>query len=606
MTFSRIFFTLIATMSVASCGGGGSSGGTSTPAPPPPPPLPAGSVAFSDSSYTTAQSTGLLTVTVNRTDGSRDVTVGYATADGTAIAGTQYTARNGTLTWASGDSAPKTISLPITNATPNSTATAFTISLSSPTNGLTLGTLSTATVNITTVATTPPPATFSVRVRDNRLIDAAGNILQLRGVNFSGFEFVAIGGWSPTDPSGGQAGQPGGPKWSAVTAWHANTVSFGLNEASWLGATCTDSDSGIARSADPGGNYRSAIQTQVQQANAAGLYVILELHWAAPGTTCPEVQTQMANADHSIDCWSSVATTFKGNPAVIFSLYNEPFFYALDGGQDPWAVMMKTGGTLSYYPAVGNTKYQNINVSWTSVSMQRLLATVRAQGATNVVLVGGVEFGNNLSNWLANMPTDSLNQIAAAWHPYPPIQSTSLATVASGGSGYAVGDTITLAQPNTVYAPAVLQVSGIGAAGAVSGVTIKTTGLYLQISLPTGAVAQASTSGAGTGATFTLGGWNNVSSPWSMPINWPTVQAISVKVPIIISETGEYNAPGTVGAPFMEQLLPFAGANNWSIVGCCWDVFSDKNNVLIINVDGTPTDGYGKVFHDWMTGMAWQ
>ncbi|MBC7983076.1 MAG: cellulase family glycosylhydrolase [Candidatus Obscuribacterales bacterium] len=595
MSLARIALHFSVVLLLAGCGGGGKD------APAPPPPLPAGSVGFSASSYSGAQSTGLITVTVSRLDGSRDVTVGYATADGTATAGTHYTARTGTLTWASGDTAAKTISLPISNATANTSEVAFTITLSNPTNGLTLGTPVTAAINITTTA----PATHSVRVSGNRLLDGAGNVLQLRGVNFSGFEFVAIGGWSPTDPSGGQAGQPNGPRWTAVKAWRANTVRFALNEASWLGSSCVDTD-GVTRDADPGDNYRSHIQTQVQEATAAGLYVIIELHWAAPGNTCPMVQTQMANADHSIDFWTSVANTFRSNPAVIFSLYNEPFLFGLAAGQDQWAVMMR-GGSLSYYPATSGThNYQNITTTWTVASMQAMLDAVRATTATNVVLIGGVDFSNNMSGWLTNMPRDALNQIAAGWHPYPPMQFTTSATIAAGGSGYVVGDTITLAKPNTVYTPAVLRVTAVGASGAVSAVSITNSGVYLQTALPTTAVAQASTSGTGAGATFTLGGWGNLSSTWSMPVNWPVVQAISARVPVVISEIGEHNAPGTVGAPFLQQFLPFAGANNWSVIGCCWDVFQEQDNVLIQDVNGTPTDGYGRVFYDWMTGAAWQ
>jgi hypothetical protein len=217
-----------------------------------------------------------------------------------------------------------------------------------------------------------------------------------------------------------------------------------------------------------------------------------------------------------------------------------------------------------------------------------------------------VEFGNNLSKWLANMPHDVLNQIAAVWHPYPPIQSLATAAVASGGLDYAVGDTITLAKPNTVYSPAVLRVSAVGVSRAVTAVTIDGSGKYLQTALPTTPVAQGSTSGAGSGATFTLSAWNNLSSTWSMPANWPVVQALSVGVPVILSETGEHNGAGTVGAPFLQQLLPFAGANNWSVIGCCWDVFDNQDNVLIKDVDGTPSDGYGRVFYNWMTGTAWQ
>jgi hypothetical protein len=584
---------LAITLLAAACGGGGSD---------PPPPLPAGSVALSSAAYSVSQSTGLLTVTVNRADGSRESSVDYATSDGSALAGTDYTARNGKLSWASGDSSPKTLSLTIGNATPNTVDKTFRVTLSNAANGMTLGTPASATVTITVGGSVAAPA---VSVRANRLVDASGNVLQLRGISFSGFEFVAIGGWSPSDPSGGQAGQPNGPRWSAVKAWRANAVRFTLNETSWLGLTCVDTD-GVARLGDPGGNYRAAVSTQVQQANAAGLYVILELHWAAPGNACPMVQTQMANTDHSLDFWTSVASAFKSNSSVIFSLYNEPFFFGLAAGQNEWSALMN-GGTFDYFPATsGTSNYRNVATPWRSAGMQALLEAVRATGATNVVLIGGVHFSNDLSQWLAHRPRDPLNQVAASWHPYPPMQRPTTVGVASGGAGYAVGDTITLVKPNTVYAPAVLRVSSVGTGGAVTAATLNVEGRYLQTALPATPVSQGATSGTGTGATFALGGWGNLSSPWSMPVNWPVVQALSQQVPIVFAETGEHNAPGTVGAPFLQALLPFANANNWSVIGCCWNVFAERDNVLIKDVDGTPSDGYGRVFHDWMIGAAWQ
>jgi hypothetical protein len=139
------------------------------------------------------------------------------------------------------------------------------------------------------------------------------------------------------------------------------------------------------------------------------------------------------------------------------------------------------GGTFSYYPATSGThNYKNINGNWSSVGMQTMLDAVRGTGATNVVLVSGIEFGNNLSDWLADIPHDVLNQTAAVWHPYPPIQGPTTATISTGGSGYAIGETITLAQPNTVYSPAVLRVSGVGVNNAVTAVTITTGGRYLQ------------------------------------------------------------------------------------------------------------------------------
>jgi hypothetical protein len=110
----------------------------------------AASLHFSASSYTVAQAAGTMTVTVDRTVGSSGaVSVAYATANGTAIAGTNFTAANGTLKWASGDSTPKTFAVAISNATPFSGSKAFTVALSNPTTGVTLGSPSSASISIT-------------------------------------------------------------------------------------------------------------------------------------------------------------------------------------------------------------------------------------------------------------------------------------------------------------------------------------------------------------------------------------------------------------------------------------------------------------------------
>jgi hypothetical protein len=50
--------------------------------------------------------------------------------------------------------------------------------------------------------------------------------------------------------------------------------------------------------------------------------------------------------------------------------------------------------------------------------MQTLVNTVRATGATNVLMLGGLAYANDLSQWLTYKPTDSLNNIAASFHLY--------------------------------------------------------------------------------------------------------------------------------------------------------------------------------------------
>ncbi len=76
------------------------------------------------------------------------VSVNFTTANGSATAGTDYTATSGTLHWASGDSASKTILVPILGDTTSEFNENFTLTLSDPTTGVLLRS-STATVTIT-------------------------------------------------------------------------------------------------------------------------------------------------------------------------------------------------------------------------------------------------------------------------------------------------------------------------------------------------------------------------------------------------------------------------------------------------------------------------
>lgn len=365
-------------------------------------------------------------------------------------------------------------------------------------------------------------ATHSIRVQGSRFIDSAGKAVQLRGVSYSGFEFVAVQGWHPDDPSGAQAGQQGGPKWSAIKAWKANTVRIPLNEASWLGYPCIDSE-GRKQNPDPGGNYQSFVKKQVAQATEEGLYVIVDLHWTAPGNTCPLLQTQMANRDHSLAFWTSVANTFKSNPAVLFELFNEPFMnFGFSGNS--WEYMMKgTGGEFTSYPATSNTgSWKEVKRPWAIASYQAMLNTVRATGATNVVLVGSMQYSQDLSRWLQYRPTDPLKQMAAVWHAYSTFET--------------VWGTKAYAQPN--FAPCVFDdVKKIQAAG----------------------------------------------------------------FPVIATETGDRNTAGTQGAPLVANVTQWADQHGVSVIGWAWGVWGDlPNHVLIKDGDGTPTDGYGQVFHDWL------
>lgn len=76
----------------------------------------AGKLSFVADTATVSESAGSVSFSVIRTGGSvGTITVDYFTTNDTALAGADYVATSGTLGWASGDTAPKTITVPIIN-----------------------------------------------------------------------------------------------------------------------------------------------------------------------------------------------------------------------------------------------------------------------------------------------------------------------------------------------------------------------------------------------------------------------------------------------------------------------------------------------------------
>ena len=106
-----------------------------------------GTVQLLQTSFEAAEGT-IVNVRVARSGGSDGVaTVDYSTADGTALAGSDYTAVNGTLTWPDGLSGNRTISITIIDDGMLEPSESFTVMLSNP-SVATLGANSLATVNI--------------------------------------------------------------------------------------------------------------------------------------------------------------------------------------------------------------------------------------------------------------------------------------------------------------------------------------------------------------------------------------------------------------------------------------------------------------------------
>jgi len=108
-----------------------------------------GTLQFSSATYNVNENGGQATITVTRASGaSGAVSVHYATSDGTAVSGSDYTAASGTLNWADGDGASKTFAVSVTNDSLNEANETVGLTLSNPTGGAVVGTPGVATLTI--------------------------------------------------------------------------------------------------------------------------------------------------------------------------------------------------------------------------------------------------------------------------------------------------------------------------------------------------------------------------------------------------------------------------------------------------------------------------
>jgi hypothetical protein len=230
-------------------------------------------------------------------------------------------------------------------------------------------------------------------------------VVRLLGVNHSGSEYSCVGGG--TDGSKGYAIFEGPSDDSLVTpmlAWKANAVRVTLNESCWLGI-------GIVNPMYAGANYTGAMQRFVSMIRSHGMYVIMDLQWAAPGTSVATTQQPMADADNAPAFWKSVASMFQGDLGVIFDVFNEPYIGPnnINGGVDPWQCLQNGCSVTAAAPLTG---------SYMSAGTQALVDAVRSTGAKNVVMVPGLGYTADLTGWAAHRPNDPTGNLAASLHLY--------------------------------------------------------------------------------------------------------------------------------------------------------------------------------------------
>ncbi len=283
--------------------------------------------------------------------------------------------------------------------------------LGTPRNALGLSALAAGVTAGTLLSLSIPPVSLAVdagaapqlHVVGNQLVGDGGQRVMLHGVDRSGAEYECVQGHGIFDGPTGQASI------NVMKFMGINAVRIPLNEACWNGES-------YVKPAFAGARYQAAVRGYVRRLNAAGLDVILDLHWTdgqytGSASACSSAeatcQKPMPDSAESVPFWTSVATTFKDNDGVIFDLFNEPYPEKAANG-DPaegWRCWLRGGGDCA-------------GISYPVAGMQQLVNAVRSTGANNVIMLGGLEWSNDLSGWLSHKPHDPDHNLAASWHSY--------------------------------------------------------------------------------------------------------------------------------------------------------------------------------------------
>jgi endoglucanase len=316
-----------------------------------------------------------------------------------------------------------------------------------------------ATPTLPTVTLAPPIGHApTIRVAGNHFVDGNGRTIRLLGVNFAGVEGACVDAgfqvgatdahpgvvfdYQGPDPVvvRGQPAQPARAFLATLAAWHVNAVRFMVNEMCWLGRHPNSRNhpavAPIPEAHYDSIKYRKAIIDFVASLHRYGMMAVAVLgdnpcpyHWPPDSATvynppgsefspCDDAQQVMPDAANAPAFWASFASTFKADHSIVFELYNEPHINSVRPTVDDWACW-RNGCTV---PGEG----------WPAAGMQQLIAAIRGAGATQPILVPGINYsaviyrptygGGPAVGWIVDgtMPHDSLvpAQLAAANHIY--------------------------------------------------------------------------------------------------------------------------------------------------------------------------------------------
>jgi hypothetical protein len=228
-----------------------------------------------------------------------------------------------------------------------------------------------------------------IKVWHTELRNSRDERVRLRGVNAACLEWTSNGEGHIIDTVT-----------AAIKDWHVNHVRLPLAQDRWFGKAPEQKDDGKA--------YRALVKQIVDLCAAHGCYIMLDLHWSDAGEWGKHIGQHVMPDRNSVTFWKDVAGKYKNHPAVMFDLYNEPHDVS-------WEIWQKGGRVKER-----STRTRS-ETSYEAVGMQALVDTVRATGARNVIVAGGLDWSYDLSGVLAGrqLSDPAGNGVIYANHAYP-------------------------------------------------------------------------------------------------------------------------------------------------------------------------------------------
>jgi len=245
--------------------------------------------------------------------------------------------------------------------------------------------------NVPDAAPEPPQASrwpAALHVTGNQILRPDGTPVWLQGVNVVSLEFRVQGEHVL------RAAQ------LAVDEWKSNIVRLPVKEEYWFGRHRDQKDGGAA--------YRELVDAAINIIANRGAYVLLDLHrFRAP------------RPEH-VEFWSDAARRYQNHPAILFDLFNEAHGISWDVWRDGGYVPKKEGVAEEDSFLSPEEKIKQ-GLGYESPGMQKLVDAVRATGAKNIVVAGGLDWAYDLTGIAHGYALDDRggHGIVYSTHIYP-------------------------------------------------------------------------------------------------------------------------------------------------------------------------------------------